>query len=152
MRDVTLAIVLGILLGAVGGWQVQAWRWAASDAAAAALVADERKKAAEDAQRVLQEAIDRNTQVEQQRSESLQREQTYAAELDRLNRCLRAGTCGLFVSTVRPATVANPTCGNNAGPARLAPSAEADYLEIERRLGEQYETLKLCQAYAKKPQ
>lgn len=149
MRDVTIAILLGIVLGAIGGWKVQAWRWAAAEAAMEATVADDKRKAAEEAQRTLQEAIDRNTQVEQQRSESLKREKAYATELDRLNRCLRAGTCGLYVSTV---PVADTACGNTAGASRLTPAAESDYLELSRRLGEQYEALKLCQAFAKKPQ
>lgn len=81
------------------------------------------------------------------------------AELDRLNRCLKSGTCGLRVAAKCPG-VPNATSSDGAGRdsaagARLDAAAESDYLEFRRKYTEQLKVLKLCKAYgetqSKKP-
>lgn len=73
------------------------------------------------------------------------------AELDRLNRCLKSGTCGLRVAAKCPGLVHgasgdSPERDSAAG-ARLDAAAESDYLEFRRRYKQQLDTLRLCKAY-----
>jgi prophage endopeptidase len=85
--------------------------------------------------------------VSQQREENAKAD----AELDRLNRCLKSGTCGLRVAAKCPGPV-HATSGDGSGRdtatgARLEPAAESDYLEFRRRYKQQLDTLRLCKAY-----
>lgn len=73
------------------------------------------------------------------------------AELDRLNRCLKSGTCGLRVAAKCPG-VPNPASSDGAGRdsaagARLDAAAESDYLEFVRGYKEQLKVLRICKAY-----
>lgn len=73
------------------------------------------------------------------------------AEIDRLGRCLKSGTCGMRVAAKCPGPV-HAASGDGAGRdptagARLDPTAESDYLEFRRGYAEQLKTLRLCKAY-----
>ena len=85
--------------------------------------------------------------VSQQREENAKAD----AEVDRLNRCLKSGTCGLRVAAKCPG-VPNPTSGDGASRdtaagARLDAAAESNYLEFRRRYAAHLATLKLCKVY-----
>lgn len=95
--------------------------------------------------------------ISKQREDNAKATELQAAELDRLNRCLKSGTCGLRVAAKCP-SVPNTASGNgaerdSAAGARLTAAAESDYLEFRRRYVEQLNTLRICKAYAetKKP-
>ena len=95
--------------------------------------------------------------ISKQRQDNANATNLQAAELDRLNRCLKSGTCGLRVAAKCP-SVPNTPSGDGAERdtatgARLTAAAESDYLEFRRRYAEQLNTLRICKAYAetKKP-
>lgn len=84
---------------------------------------------------------------------SKQREENAKAdvELDRLNRCLKSGTCGLRVAAKCPG-VPNPASGDGASGdiatgARLDALAGWRYLDFKRGYAEQLKTLRLCRVY-----
>jgi hypothetical protein len=92
---------------------------------------------------------------------SKQREDNAKAnvELDRINHCLKSGTCGLRVAARCP-SVPNPTAGDSASGdtatgARLDALAGWRYLDFRRGYAEQLKVLRLCKAYgetqSKKP-
>lgn len=73
------------------------------------------------------------------------------AEVDRLNRCIKSGTCGLRVAAKCPG-VPNPASGDGASGdtatgARLTPAAESNYLDFNRQYAEQLKVLRICKAY-----
>lgn len=75
------------------------------------------------------------------------------AELDRLNRCLKSGTCGLRVAAKCPSsTSVHAAASDGAGRdstagARLDAAAESSYLEFLRGYKEQLKVLRICKAY-----
>jgi len=95
--------------------------------------------------------------ISKQREDNAKATELQAAELDRLNRCLKSGTCGLRVAAKCPTAVHTPADDgaerDSTAGARLTAAAESDYLEFRRRYAEQLNTLRLCKAYAetKKP-
>ena len=95
--------------------------------------------------------------ISKQREDNAKATELQAAELDRLNRCLKSGTCGLRVAAKCPSVPntasGDGTSGDTATGARLTAAAESDYLEFRRRYAEQLNTLRICKAYAetKKP-
>jgi Bacteriophage lysis protein. len=89
--------------------------------------------------------------ISKQRDDNAKATELQAAELDRLNRCLKSGTCGLRVAAKCP-SVPNTAAGGSAERdtttgARLAAAAESDYLEYTRKYTEQLNTLRMCKAF-----
>jgi prophage endopeptidase len=89
--------------------------------------------------------------ISKQREDNAKATELQAAELDRLNRCLKSGTCGLRVAAKCP-SVPNTTSGDgaerdSAAGARLTAAAESDYLEFRRKYAEQLSTLRMCKAF-----
>lgn len=133
----------------------QEWRWGdkyetyqataakdATDRANAVLmaleVAQAKVKAGEDA-------------ISQQREENAKATELQAAENDRLNRCLKSGTCGLHVAAKCPSvpntTPGDGASGNTDGSPKLTAAAGSSYLEFRRLYIEQYNTLKTCKVF-----
>lgn len=152
------------LVGAGMATGAQEWRWQAKHSL---YVASVDKAAREQTDATLlalwsagERVKDAESKVSAQREENAKTSEQQAVELDRLNRCLKSGTCGLRVAAKCPATTV-PAAGNDsasrdpAAGARLEPAAESDYLEFRRRYKQQLDTLKLCKVYgesqSKKP-
>lgn len=95
--------------------------------------------------------------ISKQREDNAKATELQAAELDRLNRCLKSGTCGLRVAAKCPSVPSTASgdgaSGDTDGTARLTAAAESDYLEFRRKYAEQLNTLRICKTYAetKKP-
>lgn len=133
----------------------QEWRWQAKYTAYTASVAKDAKERAEAVLVQLNKAGEAvktaEAKVSKQRDDNAKTTEQQAAELDRLNRCLKSGTCGLRVAAKCPGVVQqardNSTGGDSATGARLTPAAESDYLEFRRLYTQQLNTLKLCKVY-----
>jgi len=87
--------------------------------------------------------------ISEQRAENAKADE----ELDRLNRCIMSGTCGLRVAAKCPSsTSVHAASGDSAGRnsaagARLDAAAESSYLEFRRKYAEQLKVLRICKVY-----
>lgn len=141
------------LLGAAGGAWVTDNHLSAQHEQYKASVANDAKDRALAVLVALQAAGERvhagEAKISEQRAENAKADQ----ELDRLNRCIKSGTCGLRVAAKCPgsaglhAATGDSTSGNTAAGARLDPAAESSYLEFRRRYAEQLKVLRICKAY-----
>lgn len=147
-----VALVVGAFIGAgINGmrWEVKsleadkAWQDAWSEREKA------ERKARDDAEH---SRIETERKLSQQEQENIKNEQVRQAEIDRLNRCLRTGGCGLYVKAKCPSVPAVPSSSaapvDPPGTARLDATAEQDYLEFRREYGKQLDTLRQCKVFA----
>lgn len=143
------AVALGVLVGATG----QGWRLDAQHEVYKASVANdaaERAIAVRDALQAEQSKVaDGEVAISKQRLENAKANE----EVERLERCVRNGTCGLRVAAKCPAAGSvqqapgDSTGRDSAGSARLTAAAESDYLEFRRKYAEQLKVLRICKAY-----
>lgn len=147
------AFAAGVLVAGTA----QEWRWNATYNDAMATVAKDAKDRAQAVVLALNAAGEKvqvaEAAISQQREDNAKTTEAQAAELDRLNRCLKSGTCGLRVAAKCPAAGPVQQAGNDSAGrdsqagARLDPAAESDYLEFRRLYKQQLDTLKICKTY-----
>lgn len=145
------AFAAGLVVAGMG----QEWRWGAEHEAYKASVANDAKERALAVLMALYAAGEKvqagEAAVSKQREDNAKATELQAAELDRLNRCLKSGTCGMRVAARCP-SVPNTATGDSArrdsaAGARLDAAAESDYLEFRRKYAEQLKVLRMCKTY-----
>lgn len=145
------AFAAGLLVAGMG----QEWRWGAEHEAYKASVANDAKDRALAVLVALDAAGEKvqagEAAISKVREDNAKATELQAAELDRLNRCLKSGTCGLRVAARCPSVPhtapGGSADGDIAAGARLTAAAESDYLEFRRQYARQLAVLRTCKAY-----
>jgi prophage endopeptidase len=133
----------------------QEWRWGAEHEAYKVSVANDAKERALAVLMALDAAGEKvqagEAAISKQREDNAKTTELQAAELDRLNRCLKSGACGLRVAARCPSVPntapSDSSSRDSATGARLDAAAESDYLEFRRKYAEQLNTLRICKTY-----
>lgn len=141
------AVALGVLVTATA----QEYRWEAKHATYKASVANDAAQRATAVRDVLQLAQGKVAEGEQAISNQRLENAKANEEVERLERCVRDGSCGLRVAAKCSGPVqqapGDSASRDTAAGARLTAAAESDYLEFQRKYAEQLKVLKLCKAY-----
>lgn len=159
MHAVIVRYVIVLVLGIMGGsyftakvseTELAETRESHAVALAAAKVEEARKTA--NAQKELRETQQEIARLDTKNHGQLEAQRN---EIERLNACLRTGTCGLRVNATCPATGsgdgnADPAAArvdDGKGPA-LTPVAESAYFALRHGINENEAKLIMCQEYA----